>query len=353
MPRKEFRDAPFKPEAFDRAVRDVCAETKKVRILDRTVFFQSETNADGTRVESVLVRNEKGDVLRIRAKVFIDSSGDVWLCRSLGCETMLGIDARSAFNEPSAPEQPVLQLNAITRCYEIAKRPNPKREPAPEKPVPFPKAAHMTGWKDGPISVNMMPTLPGRTLIDLGYEETLRQSEGIVRAHWHWLQQCPDFQDFELVNIAPMLGIRESYRTKTKYVLNQHDLIATLKNQKHTDIIAIADHPCDVHGAGGGLNGVTYAYGIPYRCLIPEGNVGNLLVACRGAGFSRIAASSCRLHRTMIQLGHAAGIAAARAARQNKGVSEIDAESLAKELNAPARYDEYIKPTSSPRRTIW
>ena len=351
VPRKDLRDVPFKPEALDQVVRDLCAETKKVRILDRTVFFQSETNAERTNVESILVRNEKSEVLRIRAKVFIDSSGDVWLCRSLGCETMLGIDAKSAFDEPSAPEQPLLQLNAITRCYEIAKRPNPQRAPAPQTEVSFPNAAHITGWKDGPLSVNMMPTLPGRTLIDLGYEETLRRSEEVVLAHWHWLQQCPDFQDFELVRIAPMLGIREGYRTKTKYVLNEHDLIATLKNQKHKDMIAIADHPCDIHGAGGGIRALTYAYGIPYRCLIPEGEWTNLLVACRGAGFSRIAASSCRLHRTMIQLGHAAGIAAAKAARENKSVDAIDAEALAKELNAPARYDEYIKPKSSSRRT--
>jgi len=346
---KDTRVVPFKPEAFDRVVRDLCAETKKVRILDKTVFFQSETNADRTRVTSVLVRNEKGEVLRIRAKVFIDSSGDVWLCRSLGCETMLGIDARSTFNEPSAPEQPVLQLNAITRGYEIARSANPTQVPAPQTPVAFPKAAYITGWKDGPLSVNMMPTLPGRTLIDLGYEETLRRSEEIVRAHWHWLQQCPDFNDFELVRIAPMLGIRESYRVKTKYVLNERDLKETLKNQKHKDMIAIADHPCDIHGEGGGLGELTYAYGVPYRCLVPEGELTNLLVSCRGAGFSRIAASSCRLHRTMIQLGHAAGIAAARAAKDDKAVGDIDAEALARELNAPARYDEYGKATTVDR----
>ena len=348
---KEFRDVPFKPEAFDRVVREMCAETKKVRILDRTVFFQSEPNKEGTKVESILVRNAEGKVLRIRAKVFIDSSGDAWLCRSLGCETMLGVDAKSAFNEPSAPEQPVLQLNAITRCYEITKSPNPKRETAPEKAVSFPQAAHITGWKDGPMSINMMPTLPGRTLIDLGYEETLRRSEEIARAHWHWLQQTPDFQDFELVRIAPMLGIRETYRMKTKYVLNEHDLIATLKDQKHPDIIAIADHPCDVHGAGGGVRHITYAYGIPYRCMVPEGKWTNLLVAGRSAGFSRIAASSCRLHRTMIQLGHAAGIAAARAAQENKAVDAIDVESLARDINASARYDEYAKPTSTSQRS--
>ncbi len=30
-----------------------------------------------------------------------------------------------------------------------------------------------------------MPTLAGRDLIDLGYEECMRRSEAVVRAHWH------------------------------------------------------------------------------------------------------------------------------------------------------------------------
>lgn len=350
IPRNLLRDVPYKPEAFDRVVRDLCAETKKVRILDRTTFFQSEPNAEKNRVDSILVRKESGDVMRIRAKVFVDSSGDVWLCRSLGCKVLLGIDSKAEFGEPSAPEEARLQLNALTRCYEIARKPNAKKEPAPEKPVSFPRAAHIHGWKDGPISVNMMPTLPGSALIELGYEEALKRSEEIVRAHWHWLQQCPDFQDFELVRIAPALGIREGYRVKTRYVLNERDLIETLKEQKHEDMIAIADHPCDIHGAGGGLRHVKSAYGVPYRCLIPEGDWQNLLVACRGAGFSRIAASSCRLQRAMIQLGHAAGIAAAQSAKSDCPTWEIDAKALAERLDVAKRYEEYQKPSIPNKR---
>lgn len=344
VPDKLFRDVPYKPEAFDRVVRDLCRETGRVRIMDGTTFFQSETNDKKDRIESILVRQSDGGVLRIRARVFIDATGDAWLCRSLGCETMLGIDSKAMFDEPSAPSEPQLRLNAVTRCYEITKRPGAKRAPAPSRPVSFPKCAHICGWKDGPLTVNMLPTFEGQVLVNWGYDETLRRSEEIVHAHWHWMQQYEYFQEYELVRIAPMLGIREGFRVKTKYVLNEHDLIDTLKNQKHEDMIAIADHPCDIHGAGGGLRHLTWAYGIPYRCLIPEGNCGNLLVACRGAGFSRIAASSCRLQRTMIQIGHAAGIAAAEAARDDKSVDRVDSKALAKRLNVSARYDEYIVP---------
>ena len=329
---------PYKPEAKDRVVRQMLAETERVRVLDETTFFHAEANAERTRVESVLVQDAGGRVLRIRARVFIDSTGDVWVARSLGCEVMLGVDPRSRFDEPSAPEEGLLRLNAITRCYLIEPRPHPKAAPPPETPVAFPRAAFVTGWKDGLQAVNMMPTLAGRDLIDLGYEECMRRSEAIVRAHWHWLQQIPEFQGYELVEIAPMLGIRESYRVATRYVLTEHDLRTGLPNQAHADIIAVADHPCDVHGAGGGIVEVKTAYGVPYRCLIPDGSWENLLVACRGGGFSSIAASSVRLQRTMIQLGHAAGTAAAMALREDAAVDRIDVETLVERLDARSRY---------------
>jgi hypothetical protein len=51
---------------------------------------------------------------------------------------------------------------------------------------------------------------------------------------------------------------------------------------------------------------------VPYRCLIPKGR-SNLLIACRAASFSSLAASSCRLSRTMLELGEAAGTAVALA----------------------------------------
>ncbi len=337
-PDSEQRRVPYKPEAFDQVVREMLDETGNVTLLDRTTFFQAEPNEDKTRVKSILAEASDGRILRVRAKVFIDSTGCVWLCRDLGCEVMLGVDPKRRFDEPSAPEKGFLQLNAISRCYVIRPSKASKLEPAPEEGVRIPKCAFVTGWKDGLQAVNPMPMLPGRALIDLGYDECLRRSEQMARAHWHWLQQVPEFQGYELAEIAPMLGIRESYRVVTQYVLNENDLAAGLPGQKHGDLIAVADHPCDIHGAGGHLSAVTTAYGIPYRCLLPAGDWENLMVACRGAGFSKIAASSCRLQRTMIQIGHAAGAAAAMASREDIPVDQIDVKSLVDELDAKSRY---------------
>ena len=349
VPGDGLHNIPYSPAAFDQVVREMLAETGKVKLLDETTFFKAEIetyNAEGQstdtpshRIASVLVEDKDGNVTRIKAKVFIDCTGDVYLCRDLGCETYLGIDPQSRFNEPSAPEKGYLQLNAISRCYQIRPSTNPKIEPALEGPEPyFAKCAHVTGWKDGVRVVNPLPILPGRSLIDLGYDECLRRSELAAHAHWRWLQQQPDFQGYELDYIAPMLGVRESYRVLAEYMLCEDDLRKGLSEQTHEDIIAVADHPCDIHGAGGGLTHVRSAYGIPYRCLIPKANYENLLVASRGAGMSRIAASSCRLQRTIIQLGHAAGKASAWAAEEGVPVDQINIKKLVEELDARSRY---------------
>jgi hypothetical protein len=342
VPQDQMRCVPYDPQALDRVVREMLAEIERVTLLVGTTFFHAETDEAKTRVEAILVEDEHRHVTRIRAKIFIDSTGCIHLARAAGCEVMLGVDPRDRFDEPAAPQRSTLQLNAISRCYRVRPSQNPHREPAVEPPVPhFAQVAHVTGWKDGVRVINPLPMLPGRALVDLGYQQCVEITDKAVRAHWHWLQGTPDFAGYEFAGAAPLLGIRESYRLLARYVLTQHDLQAGLTRQTHADIIAVADHPCDIHGAGGHLTTVTEAYGIPYRCLIPAGPWDNLLVACRGSGFSKIAASSCRLQRTMIQLGHAAGVAAAMAVAADVPVDEIDVDRLVHELDAKTRLGGY------------
>ncbi|MBI92049.1 MAG: hypothetical protein CME05_02410 [Gemmatimonadaceae bacterium] len=69
-------------------------------------------------------------------------------------------------------------------------------------------------------------------------------------------------------------------------------------------------HATDFHGSRPSRAVSNGPYGVPFRSLLPK-ELDNLLVACRGASFSSIGASSCRLSRTMMMLGQAAGTAAA------------------------------------------
>jgi hypothetical protein len=107
-----------------------------------------------------------------------------------------------------------------------------------------------------------------------------------------------------------------------RHVLTEHDLDAGLTGQTHDDIITIADHCKDTHGADVHHRdrNLKQPYGVPFRSLLPR-EIDNLAVACRGASLSSIAASSCRLSRTMMQLGQAAGTGVALA--KTSGVSSL------------------------------
>lgn len=127
-----------------------------------------------------------------------------------------------------------------------------------------------------------------------------------------------------IVGIAPRLGVRESRRILGDYVLSEHDCLAGVKQQTHRDVIAITDHAVDIHGRKSRLYEVPHGpYGIPYRCLLPRG-VQNLYAASRAASFSHIAASSCRLCRTMMTRGQAAGNAAALAVEHRIPTRQVD-----------------------------
>lgn len=77
-----------------------------------------------------------------------------------------------------------------------------------------------------------------------------------------------------------------------------------------------------IHGEGHLCSELDVPYGVPFECLLPR-EFDNLLVACRGASFSHLTASSCRLSRTMMQLGHAAGLAAFETMDSNIAPSEV------------------------------
>ncbi len=319
----------FEPDAMAAVMLDMLKETGRCRVFLNTSFVAVQQT--GGRVESVTL----SDGTTVRAKVYIDATDGV-LCARLGCELMSGRDRKADFNEPGAPPEPIMKMNGATLIYRIT--PIGKKEPDLIEPLPegipekcwwggFP-VAFVGEYPGGDRFVNMLPTMKGEEYLELGPEKAYAECVRRVRAHWHWYQQNYDeFRRFKLKMIFPKAGLRETRRVRGEYVLNQNDLIEGLSRQKHTDIIAIADHPMDNHGGGGPGGELKEAYGVPYRCLLPL-KTDNVLIAGRAASFSAIAASSCRLSRTMMQLGEAAGTAAHLACVRNVALRQVSGDEI-------------------------
>lgn len=322
--RAHWHGVVFEPLLMALAMGELLAQTGRCRLLlgRRPV----EVERQGARLVSA--RLDDGET--VQAPAWVDASADVHLARLAGCPTLLGQDARDRFGEPDAPAQANGKVNGVTQIYRVTPTDDPRVEPLPAD-VPdtcwwargFPVAV-FNHYPRGDLNINMLPTMDGQAY--LAADPTIAAGECRRRAlaHWHGVQRdWPEFRGYRLSWLAPMLGVREGPRIVAETMLTEHDLLAGCAGQRHPDIVALADHAMDTHGASAGrrIGELAQPYGVPYRCLVPRG-MENLLVACRGAGFSSLAASSCRLSRTMMQLGQAAGTAVALAAERRVSLPE-------------------------------
>jgi hypothetical protein len=336
--REHWHGVPFEPAPYTAEMEKMLAETGRCTVWKNTAF--TAAHAAGAHLRSLTLSNGH----TVTAAFFIDATADIFLAQHLSCRTSLGQEPRSLYAEPSAPRDPTDKLNGTTLIYRVSPTAIPAIEPLPAD-IPsacwwadkFPVAA-CTQYPNGDFNLNALPVMAGREAHALGFARAYAECARRIRAHWHHLQTVfPEFQSFRLSWIAPGLGVREGPRLIGRYVLTEHDLLAGLTGQTHDDLITIADHARDTHGADTGRAGtgeLTQPYGVPFRCLLPN-EFDNLAVACRGASFSSIAASSCRLSRTMMQLGQAAGTAAALALQQHlASLSSLPPASLRASLAA-------------------
>lgn len=334
-PRERWHGVVFEPDAYAQVVEEMFRETGN-GTLWKQASFQAAEAVNGV-LHSVRIEYQ-GRIQSVTATTFIDATADALVGRSLGCPMMRGVEAADRFQEPGAPAQgDSRKINAISLIFRITPVDSPAIEPldpataaASDSGQRFP-GAHVVEYPNGDRCLNMLPTMEGREFLDFiesgkgGYARAYEVCERRVRRFWHHLQShYPEFRAYRLSWLAPALGVRESLRVVGEYILTEPDLVAGLSGQTHPDLIAIADHALDIHGEGHRRSGeLDEPYGIPFRCLIPKGWK-NWLVVGRCASFSHIAASSCRLSRTMMDLGHAAGLAAALAKASHRPVAEVD-----------------------------
>ncbi len=333
---KEFRKrylhgVIFEPDEYERVVRDLLKAAGRCTLLTETSFSEAE-HKEGRVVHLTLT-----DGSSVTANAFVDCTGGGALCKACGCTMMLGQEAKDRFNEPDAPDKANDLLNGVTLIFRITPAQDAGVEPltdgTPEK-CWWGEFGVMSAvrYPNGDYSCNMLPTMEGRDFIKMGYENAYAECQRRVAAFWHYVQvRWPELRGYRRCWTAPALGIRESTRVLGEYVLTEHDLLTGLSGQTHADIVTIADHSMDRHGTGRGGRELAAPYGVPYRCLVPKG-ARNLLMAGRGASFSSLAASSCRLSRTMMQLGQAAGTAVALARELKCDVGQVPPVQLRGEL---------------------
>jgi hypothetical protein len=136
--------------------------------------------------------------------------------------------------------------------------------------------------------------------------------------------EVPGFEQADLAEIAPQVGIRETRRVRGAYALSGDDVIS---GARFADVIGLNAWPLEMH-----LDGrIEWAFPrdpdnafnqLPWRMLVPEG-VANLLVAGRCASMEHLGQSAARASGGCFVMGQAAGTAAALRVGSGFSVAEL------------------------------
>ena len=344
-PRRGGKPLPFEPHAFVYAARELLGATSKCQVLLGATFYRAHVSGNAiAAVEAWFA----GKHLMIEADVFIDCTADGDVCTDAGCAYQVGQDPRSAYNEPTAPDKARMQLNGCTLVYRVTDTGRMQKPALPKgiKEGLCPRPVAIRVLPNGDHLLNAVNMIDGNAVLHTDYSRLMREGLRRVFEHFHWLQNlepqslwnkmagAKGYKTWTIVAVAPRIGVRETRRIVGDYVLTEHDCRAGVRGQRHNDIIALSDHAVDIHGSKSRLYEVPNGpYGVPYRCLLPKG-VENLFIASRAASFSHIAASSCRLSRTMMTLGQAAGTAAAMCVTHHVTTRRVDVRELQASLQS-------------------
>ena len=151
---------------------------------------------------------------------------------------------------------------------------------------------------------------------------------------------CPGFENCELGQLMPYLGVRESRRIVGKKKLTK-DILDTLPVPE--DTVALTGYNVDIHGQTSGIMTmlpVKHAIGIPYGCLVPE-KVEGLLIAGRPISVDQTIFGMTRIMSACMAVGEAAGVAAGIAWKQGIAPSQIDVQELRAELRQRGAIVDY------------
>jgi hypothetical protein len=188
-----------------------------------------------------------------------------------------------------------------------------------------------TGMLDGEINVNAT-RVHGNALDPIERSaatvEVRRQAYCVLDLMKNYI---PGFENSLLLEISPVLGIRETRRIVGDYVITEEDARGSAR---FPDAIGLCTDPIDIHepgGDGGNMDSVGEGYGLPYRSLLPKG-LDHILVAGRCISVDATAYGSTRNTPACALTGQAAGTAAALAAAAGVTPRELPVARLQAEL---------------------
>lgn len=314
------------------AAEDLCMEAGVRLMFHHTLF---DVISENDRISMAIFHGKDG-LTAIKAKIFIDATGDGDLAAKAGCDFEYG-DGETGDCQPMTTffrmdgisEERRASRDEINELYKKAKlegriKHNPRDVVWTGYTVAAPGNSYFNSTR-----------IPNKNaLIARELSEAEIEGRAQVRELYHFfMNEVAGYENARLHSIASTIGIRESRRILGRYYLTAEDYDAM---RKFPDAIARVNYPVDIHNSKGG--DCTYRpmppddwYEIPYGSIIAK-TVDNLLLGSRCVSADHVVNSSLRIMPIVCSLGQAAGMAAALSVKKNINPPELDGGELREKL---------------------
>jgi len=318
-------------------------------VTESGVDFSFQTQVIGVETEgdrvSLAICSAKSGLFAIKAKMFIDATGDgdlaVWAGAPFekGDENgnLMGATLCSLWADVDWEKVRASELHPDNCRLEEAFRDKVFSVPDRHLSGMWRTGEHLAGGNIG--HVFGVDGTDERSLTK-ALVETRRR---LLEYERYYKEYLKGFEKMELISTGSLMGLRESRRIVGDYVLNVGDFE---RRAVFDDEIGRFAYPVDVHPSSS--DGESYegfeenfhmrfryapgeSYGIPYRVLTPK-NVSNLLVAGRCISTDRYMQGSVRVMPGCFITGQAAGVAAALAIKDNTDTSGLPIVKLQQRL---------------------
>lgn len=329
-------------QAYDTAAYKIAADELMASAGAQVLFHALACGVlkASDRVISALLLETKSGRVAVKARAFIDCSGDGDLAAWAGAAWEKG-DGHGNMLYPST----MFRMNAVDprRAGEAWKTiPNLMQEAEATGRHRFPrKGAIVRPQKSGiewRVNVTQLANERGQAMDgtdarELSDAEVLgrRQIAGVAK----FLKEVPGFEHSYLAEIAPQVGIRETRRVRGLYMLTEADVVDCAD---FDDTVGVNGWPLELHVQGDvqwrwpaeGSRGFNQ---LPYRMTVTP-SLDNLWVAGRCASMTHEAQSAARVTGACFVMGEAAGTAAHFALREGVPASRVDVRDLQSRLEA-------------------
>lgn len=312
------------------AIEDLCLEAG-VKIIYHHTLVDVKMDDDGHITEAIFL--SKSGFVAIRAKAFVDSTGDGDLAVLAGAPSEFG--GESGYCQP------------MTSCFKI-KGIATDRIPANadlqqryldakakgEIDCPRENLLIFRGINKDVKHFNTTRIVKKSAVNGVELSEAELEGHRQIKEIFRWFQKnIPGYENAQLASFANHVGIRESRRIRGLNYITKEDF---MKASKFDDAIARCNYTIDIHNPLGTGTEIIHMdctdfYEIPFGCIVPQ-HVKNLTIGSRCISVDHAMHSSCRIMPTVVSIGQAAGVAAALSVKAGVDVCTLDGKEVRRKL---------------------